>query len=210
MSTTTIKPVKIDYKKAFKELYRPSAKEVSIVTVPKMNFLMVDGQGEPGESQAFMDAVGALYPLAYTIKFMVKEIPDATDYVVPPLEGLWWADDMTAFAEKRYDEWKWTLMIMQPPSVTKEVFNEALAKVKAKKAPALIDDLRFEAYDEAECAQIMHLGPYDQEGPTLEKAHAKIEELGKQYRLKHHEIYLSDPCRTAPEKLKTVLRQPFA
>lgn len=209
MSTTVSKRGKIDYKKEFKELYQPSAKEVAIVTVPKMDFLMIDGQGEPGVSQAFLDATGALYPLAYTIKFMVKAMPDATDYVVPPLEGLWWADDMTAFGERRYDEWKWTLMIMQPPSVTKELFDKAFAQVKAKKVPAALARVRFEAYDEGKCVQIMHIGPFDQEGPTLEKAHAKVQELGKKLRLKHHEIYLSDPCRTAPERLKTVLRQPF-
>ncbi len=198
---------KIDFKKERKDLYRPSAKEVSVVTVPAMNFLMVDGCGDPGTSKDFEAAMESLYPLAYTLKFMSKLGPAAQDYVVPPLEGLWWADDMDAFGEGRRDEWKWTLMIRQPDFISESMFAEAVENVRKKKAPALLDAVRLEAFEEGEAAQLMHIGPYNTEGPSVMRVHAKIEELGKKPALKHHEIYLSDPCRVAPEKLKTVLRQ---
>ncbi|WP_221774557.1 GyrI-like domain-containing protein [Pelagicoccus albus] len=152
---------KIDFKKEWKHLYRPSAKEVSVVDVPRMKFLKIDGLGDPNESPDFEAGLEALYPLAYTLKFMAKTSPVQQDYVVPPLEGLWWADDMSAFQEKRREEWKWTLMIMQPEFVTDEMFEEALLKVREKKAPASLDKVRFESYDEGPSVQIMHLGPYD-------------------------------------------------
>ncbi|EDY81956.1 hypothetical protein VDG1235_1576 [Verrucomicrobiia bacterium DG1235] len=203
----TMKLTKVDLKKDLKELYRPSSKEVSVVEVLSMNFLMIDGIGDPNTSKDFERAMETLYPLAYGLKFMSKLGEVAKDFVVMPLEGLWWADDMSAFAEKRRDEWKWTLMIMQPDFITREMFDEAVETVRKKKSPALLDLARFESFDEGAAAQIMHIGPFDEEGPSVERIHAKIEELGKKRALKHHEIYLSDPRRTAPEKLKTVLRQ---
>lgn len=198
---------KIDFKKERKDLYRPSAKDVSIVDVPAMNFLMVDGLGDPGTSKDFEAAIESLYPLAYTLKFMSKLGPAAQDYVVPPLEGLWWADDMSAFVERRRDEWRWTLMIMQPEFITKERVAEATETVRKKKAPVMLDAVRFERFDEGESAQILHVGPFDDEGPNVVRIHDKIAELGKVHAHKHHEIYLSDPRRCSPEKLKTVLRQ---
>lgn len=202
--------VKVDFKKELKELYRPSNKEVSLVTVPSMNFLMIDGEGSPSEEAGdFEGAMEALYPLAYKIKFMAKSDPEAYDFVVPPLEGLWWADDWTAFTEDRKDEWKWTLMIMQPDCVSLKMFEEARELVRAKSAPRLLDRVRFDSYEEGEACQIMHIGPFSEEGPKVHRIHDHIDSLGKARALKHHEIYLSDPRRTAPEKLKTVLRQPM-
>lgn len=198
---------KIDFKKERKDLYRPSAKVVSVVDVPAMNYLMIDGCGDPGTSKEFEAAMESLYPLAYTLKFMSKLGPTAQDYVVPPLEGLWWADDMSAFVEQRRDEWKWTLMIMQPEFISKEMFKQAVETVREKKKPAMLDSVRFERFDEGESVQILHVGPYQDEGPNVIRLHEKIEELGKKHAHKHHEIYLSDPRRSAPEKLKTVLRQ---
>ncbi|MDQ8183289.1 GyrI-like domain-containing protein [Pelagicoccus sp. SDUM812005] len=198
---------KIDFKKERKDLYAPSAKEVSVVDVPAMNFLMIDGAGDPGTSKAFMESIEALYPLAYTLKFMAKLGPVGQDYVVPPLEGLWWADDMGAFVEGRRDEWKWTLMIMQPEFVSQAMFEEAVVTVRKKKNPPLLESVRWERFEEGESAQILHVGPFDEEGPKIARVHERIEQLGKRLALKHHEIYLSDPRRTAPEKLRTVLRQ---
>ncbi|CAJ35952.1 GyrI-like domain-containing protein [Methanocella arvoryzae] len=149
-----------------------------------------------------------LFPLAYTLKFMIKK-RQGIDYAVMPLEGLWWADDMEHFYENK-DAWKWTSMMMQPEFVTEALFAEAVAEVRKKKAPAAIDKVRLEKYAEGMCAQIMHIGPYSEEGPTVAKLHAFIDESGYEKTGKHHEIYLSDPRRAAPEKMKTVIRQPVA
>ncbi len=200
---------KIDYKKKLKHLYRSSSKKVVSVVVPKMNFLVADGEGEPG-SQSFQDAIAALYPLAYTLKFMIKKGEIGIDYGVLPLEGLWWADDMSSFTTGKKDKWKWTLMIMQPEFVTNEIVQKAIVQVKIKKNPISLPLVRFEAFEEGEVAQIMHIGPFSEEGPTVEKIHSFIDESGKQRNGKHHEIYLSDFRRAAPEKLKTIIRQPMS
>jgi hypothetical protein len=197
---------KVDYKKTLKHLYRPSAKKVEFVDVPKMNFLMIDGQGNPNESSEFQQAMEALFPMAYTLKFMAKE--QGSDYVVPPLEALWWADDMTAFCEDRRDEWKWTVMIMQPECITQKMADDAMEKVRQKSNPPAPSLMRFEAFAEGRCAQTMHIGPFENEGPTIERVQAFITENGGKLRDKHHEIYLSDIRRAAPEKWKTVSRQP--
>lgn len=201
---------KIDYKKELKLLYRPSAKKVETVDVPKMNFLMVDGEGDPNTSQAFQDATGVLYPLSYTLKFMIKRGEIGIDYGVLPLEGLWWADDMSSFSVENKDGWKWKLMIMQPELVTKEMVLEAIESVQAKKNPASLSLVRFESFEEGKAAQIMHVGPFSEEGPTVEKVHSFIEENGSQKIGKHHEVYLSDIRRAAPEKWKTIIRQPMS
>ena len=127
---------KIDYKKELKHLYKPSAKKVEVVDVPKMNFLMIDGEGDPNKSQSFQDAIDVLYPLSYALKFMIKRGEIAVDYGVLPLEGLWWADDMSTFSVENKDGWKWTLMIMQPDFVTNEMVQEAIEQIRAKKDPA--------------------------------------------------------------------------
>jgi hypothetical protein len=200
---------KIDYKKELSTLYKASAKAPHVVDVHEMNFLSVDGQGDPNSSQDFQDAIEALYSLSYTLKFAIKKGPSGVDYGVPPLEALWWADDFTAFKEGRKDEWKWTLMIMQPEFVTRELLDDAIEAVKAKKDPAALSKVRFESFCEGPAAQIMHVGPYGEEGPTIDKLHAFICESGRELAGKHHEIYLGDPRRAAPEKLRTIIRQPM-
>lgn len=200
---------KIDLKKDLKHLYSPSAKEVSVVDVPPMNFLMVDGSGDPNTSQEYAEAIEALYALAYALKFKVKKSKGAIDYAVMPLEGLWWTDDPTQFSMSNKAIWKWTAMIMQPKYVTAEQFAGALAEVKKKKDLTALDRVRFESYHEGLSAQIMHIGPYAAEEPTITTLHSFIEENGYRLNGRHHEIYLSDPRKSAPEKLKTVLRQPI-
>jgi hypothetical protein len=201
---------KIDYKKKLKHLYKPSAKKVEIVDVPQMNFLMVDGKGDPNTSQSFSDAIEALFPLAYTLKFMVKKGDMGIDYGVLPLEALWWAHDMSAFAEGNKDDWKWTVMIMQPEFITIEMVEMATKEVERKKKPVSLPLVRFEPFKEGKAAQTMHIGPFSEEGPTIERVHLFIEENGRQRVGKHHEIYLSDIRRAAPEKWKTIVRQPMS
>ena len=201
---------KIDYKKELKHLYRPSAKKVETVDVPRMNFLMIDGKGDPNTSQEFKDAIGVLYPLSYTLKFMIKKGEIGVDYGVLPLEGLWWADDMSSFVDDRREHWQWTLMIMQPELVTEQMVQEANAQVLKKKNPVSLPLVRFESFEEGKVAQILHIGPFSEEGPSVEKVHAFIEESGSQRRGKHHEIYLSDIRRAAADNWKTIIRQPMS
>jgi hypothetical protein len=200
---------KIDFKKRLKHLYRPSARTPVVVEVPPMNFLMIDGKGDPNSAPAYQEAVEALYAVAYALKFMVKKGPQAVDYGVLPLEGLWWVEDMRLFSVEDKGAWQWTMMIMQPDYVDAELYTAALAQVEAKKKPPALGRMRFETYDEGLSAQIMHIGPYADEEPTIEKLHQFIADEGYQRRGKHHEIYLGDPRRTAPERLKTVIRQPM-
>ena len=199
---------KIDLKKELKHLYRPSAKEVVQVDVPTMNYLMVDGEGDPNTSQAFSDTVEALFSVSYAVKFMIKKGPLAIDYGVMPLEGLWWAEDMSKFLIEDKSNWQWTLMIMQPDFVTKEMIDNAISNVKKKKNLVAISGLRFEALSEGKCVQTLHVGPFSEEGPTVEKVHQFIASKGKRIG-KHHEIYLSDIRKADPAKWKTVIRQPM-
>lgn len=199
---------KVDHRKVLKPLYSPTATQVVDIEVPPLNYLMIDGASAPGSAE-YIKAIEALYPVAYSLKFMIKRGPMELDYRVLPLEGLWWADDMTAYTESRRDEWKWTLMIMQPPFIVRSMVEAAVADVEKKKSPPALAKIRFEEFDEGFCAQILHKGPFDEEGPTVEKVHAHIEAAGKQLSGKHHEIYLSDMRRTAPENLKTIIRQPM-
>ena len=205
-------PAKIDFKKSMKKLYQPSANEVVIVNVPEMQFLMIDGMGSPGDSQEYQDALAALYPVAFKTKFLSKA--KGKDYVVPPLEGLWWADNMEDYQSGNRDKWKWTMMIRQPDWITETLIEEAIEITKKSKTELskLLDKLRFERYNEGQCAQIMHLGPFSEEGPTVDKVHNFIKDQNGKYDgliQKHHEIYLSDPRRAKPENMKTVIRQPF-
>jgi len=200
---------KLDLKKEMKHLYLPSTKAVATVEVPPMNYLMFDGKGDPNTSQEYVEAIGVLYGIAYTLKFMIKGKGPWPDYVVPPLEGLWWADNMDDFLLGNKDNFLWTSLIMQPDFVTADHVNEAAAELKRKKGPPGLEKLRYEVYEEGLSAQIMHIGHYSEEGPTIEKLHNHIEAEGYQKRGKHHEIYLSDPRRTPPEKFKIVIRQPM-
>jgi len=199
---------KIDFKKELKHLYRPSAKEFVVVDVLPMKFLMVDGHGDPNTAQEYQDAVEALYAVSYKLKFVSKK-ELGKDYVVPPLEGLWWAEDMEAFTAARdKSAWDWTMMIMQPEWITHEMVEEAVKQVEKKGLPAL-SKLRLETYHEGLSVQILHIGSYDDEGPTIARLHNEfMPENGYEEAGKHHEIYLSDPRKVAPGKLKTVLRQP--
>jgi len=198
----------IDLKKELKHLYQPSAKEVVQVEVPPMNYLMVDGEGDPNTSQAYSDAVEVLFMISYAVKFMVKKGASAIDYGVMPLEGLWWADDMSQFTSSDKSNWKWTTMMMQPSFVTLNTIECAVADVKMKKNPAAIDKVRLESLSEGKCAQIMHIGPFSEEGPTIEKLHQFIDTRSRRTG-KHHEIYLSDIRKATPSKWKTIIRQPM-
>ncbi|GAA4887205.1 GyrI-like domain-containing protein [Ferrimonas pelagia] len=199
---------KIDFKKELKTLYRPSAKKVVEVDVPAMNYLMVDGDGAPG-SEAHQAAIEALYTVAYILKFMIKKGELAIDYGVLPLEGLWWAEDMSDFVNDNKDNWIWTMMIMQPEWVSQALFEQAVAQVKAKKNLVAIDKVRFCAFSEGRCAQTLHIGPFSEEGPAVQRVHQFIEQCGAALSGKHHEIYLSDIRRAAPENWKTIIRQPM-
>ena len=201
---------KIDFKKELKNLYKPSAKNEMLVDVPQMNFIQIDGQGDPNHSQEFGEAVEALFSLSYALKFMIKKGEQKTDYGVMPLEGLWWTDNMAEFSVERKDEWKWTLMIMQPEFITEPLFMEALAQVKSKKKLKALSKAVFTPYSEGRCAQVMHIGPFSEEAVTIEKLHRFIMQEGYQLAGMHHEIYLSDIRRAAPEKWKTIIRQPVS
>ena len=198
----------LDYKKELARLYTTSAKEVREVVVPSLRYLMVDGVGDPNTSPAYAQAVEALFTLSYTAKFAIKRDRPAEDYVVMPLEGLWWADDLSAFERNDRQGWRWTMMIMQPPPVTSAVIEAAMATARKKKPLSTLDQVRFETFTEGRCAQILHVGPFTAEGPTIQRLHAFIDaRSGK--RGKHHEIYLSDVRRADPVNWKTILRQPM-
>jgi len=198
---------KVDFKKTLKQFYVPP-KEFVTVDVPEMQFVMVDGHGDPNTAKEYKDAVESLYAVAYKMKFISKKTLEK-DYVVPPLEGLWWAEDMATFHTREKSQWDWTMMIMTPEWISVEIYDEAVKKVRKAKDPASLDLVRLERYHEGLSAQIMHIGSYDDEGPVLAQMHNDfIPKNGFVENGKHHEIYLSDPRRVAPEKLKTVLRQP--
>ena len=207
----------LDLKKELKYLYGPSAKKMEVVQVPRMQFAMIDGAIEkghgPGTSQGFADATQALYGIAYTLKFMLKKRKTgAVDYPVMALEGLWWVED-GAFDIRVKDNWFYTLMIMQPDVITPEIFKEGLAELRRKRgdSPAL-SGLRLAAFDEGLSIQVMHIGPYADEPATMERMQAFAAENGYRDCIgrggKHHEIYLGDPRKADPAKLKTVLRHP--
>ena len=198
---------KIDLKKNWKDLYNPSKKEPLIVDIPAFNFLKVDGHGDPNTSQEFKDAVSSLYPLAYALKFAVKK-RQGIDYAVMPLEGLWWCEDMKNFSTDDKSNWDWTLMILQPEWVTSDLVDEIHQEVKRKKNPPKIDQIRFEGYHEGMVVCLMHIGPFAEEGPNIQRMHNYAESQGYKITGKHHEIYLNDFTKTAPERLKTILRQP--
>jgi hypothetical protein len=196
----------IDLKKTLKPYYTASATKPSIIDVPTMNALMVDGMGDPS-GKAFQEAVASLYSVAYTLKFAFKK-DKAVDYPVMALEGLWYADDVADFLNGKRDNWKWTIFITLPDVVTKRDVREAVAAAKKKAKLPGLPEVRFEKFAEGRAAQIMHVGPYAAEGPTIERLHRFVEEQGYELRGKHHEIYLGDPRRSAPEKLRTIIRHP--
>ncbi len=207
---------KIDYKKDLKYLYKPSSKNITTVDVPGMNFLMIDGIGDPNKEKSFGESINTLFSISYTLKFMIKkgeiEISDkpGPNYAVRPLECLWWADDMTDFVKMRKDKWKWILMVAQPEFINMEMITAAIEKAKKKKPLIHISKMHFNKFEEGKSAHILYIGPYDNEGPTIKIIHKYIVDQGGLLTGKHHEIYLSDMRRTAPEKLRTIIRQPFS
>ncbi|HCR55481.1 TPA: hypothetical protein DIV49_00760 [Candidatus Saccharibacteria bacterium] len=202
---------KIDYKKQLTQFYSGKVGNMLVVEVPSHNFLMIDGHGDPNTSKEYIDAIQALYPVAYTLKFMSKRTL-GKDFGVMPLEGLWWSDNMDDFLTGNKSNWNWTMMILQPEFITKEMLDTAKEDVTKKKNPKLIDRIRLESYTEGRAAQVMYVGAYADEGPTIKKLHEFIVENGGKLDASskhHHEIYLGDPRRTSPDKLKTIIRQPF-
>ena len=198
---------KLDFKKTMKPFWQPPAGRFVVVEVPELQFVMVDGTGDPNVAPAYALAVQWLYSVSYGLKFMSKKDP-GRDYGVAPLEGLWWADDMSTFVSRDKASWSWTMMIMQPDWITAPMFSEAVAKAGGKLG-APLPGLRLERFHEGLSVQTMHVGPYDDEGPTIRALHeAFLPQNGLVETGKHHEIYLSDPRKSAPAKLKTVLRQP--
>jgi hypothetical protein len=199
--------IKRDFKKELSQLYKANAKPI-FVDVPELNYLMLDGQGDPNNSDQFQSAIQTLYGISYTLKFKVKKGPLAIDYGVMPLEGLWWTDNMKDFSTEDKQSWKWTLMILQPDFITKEMVREAEQELIKKKKLTNLVSIRLEKMKEGKAAQILHTGPFSTEGPTIEALHNFIKENGYALGGKHREIYMSDFRRTAPEKLKTIIRQP--
>jgi hypothetical protein len=200
---------KLDLKKKWKNLYQPKAGVIAAVDIPPLNYLIVDGEGDPNTSQAYRDAIEALYSLSFTLKFAIKKGPRAIDYGVMPLEALWWADDLLAFSQADKASWKWTAMILQPEFIGQVEVDAAFEQVRKKKSPAALDRVSFAKLDEGSSVQVLYSGPFSGEGPTIQRMHDFIHAAGKELHGKHHEIYLSDPRRTAPEKLKTIIRQPM-
>lgn len=207
------KPAKIDYKKVLKDLYQPSAKEPVIIEVPAMNFIMMDGVINPGEtpenSADFQMVMPVMYGLVYTLKFMLKGKSNIPDSIIMPLEGLWWTDAQGGFDMSKADvPWYFIVMIMQPEHVTREHFLEARNQLKVKKDPPGLEKARFERWEEGKSVQIMHVGSYAEEMSAINLMHKYAADHGYKLRGKHHEIYLGDPRRTEPANLKTVLRHP--
>ena len=200
--------MKTDFKKTFKD-YKCKKNNFALIELPPRNYLMVDGKGDPNKSQEFRLAIESLYPVAYKLKFASK-IDLKKDYVVMPLEGLWWSKNMSAFTSARdKSKWDWTLMIYQPDWITKDMFREAVKKASQKNPPKFIDKVRFETLKEGLCVQTLHVGSFDDEGEILAKLHNEfVPENRLKLTGKHHEIYLSDFRKVAPEKLRTILRQP--
>ena len=199
-----------DFKKSL-DAYRAEKGRFRILEIPDLQYLMIDGHGDPNVSPAFAESIETLYPVAYTLKFASKQ-DLGRNYVVPPLEGLWWAQQMDAFTVARdLSQWDWTLMIMVPEWIDRERFTAAVERVEARKKPARLGDLRLEPLSEGRCVQTLHVGSFDDEAGVLERMHHEfIPDHGLSLVGKHHEIYLSDPRKAAPEKQRTILRQPVA
>jgi hypothetical protein len=197
---------KVDFKKALKQLYNPSTKAIHMVEVPGMNFLMVDGKGDPNTSPDYQRAIDALYSLAYGVKFALK--PQGYDHIVPPLEGLWWVNDTIEFTVANKQHWEWTMMIMQPEWVLPEYIEQVREMTSRKKSNELLTKIRFEYYNEGLAFQVLYIGAYKDEAPVIASLHKHISVTGYKLNGKHHEIYVGDPRKTSPERLRTILRQP--
>jgi hypothetical protein len=198
--------IKIDFRKTLAALYAAPAGRFVEIDVPTLDFVKIDGEGDPNTAPAYRQAIEWLYPVSYAMKFAAKAI--GKDYVVPPLEGLWWADDPADFVARRKERWRWTMMIMVPDFIELSFFDAAVEKA-GRKLGDTPSSLRFETLTEGRALQTLHVGSYDDEGPTLARLHDEIMPAqGLTFAGPHHEIYLSDPRKTSAAKLKTILRQP--
>ena len=198
--------VAVDLKKTYREHYTARTTP-SFVTVPPRPHLLVDGAGDPNTSSVYRECVGSLYPLAYALRAAIK---DATGeaYTVMPLEGLWWSDDISRFSVEAKDDWRWTLMICLPDAVAAVDAAEVMARTTAQRSLPAGDRVRLEQFGDGEATQVLHVGPYAMEAPTVARLHEFIAAEGRALRGRHHEIYLSDPRRVAPERMRTIIRQP--
>lgn len=197
----------LDLRTQLRGLYGPSPKAPQIVTVPRMSFIMVDGEGDPN-SPSFQEAIGVLYNIAFTTKFKVRK-EQGVNYPVMPMEGLWWSDEAGGFDPEHRNDWRWTVMIMQPELVTSPLIGSVKGEITKKKGIRGLERARLESFNEGLSAQMMHVGPYSAEGPTIRRLLEYIKETGHSPRGKHHEIYMGDPRRTAPAKLRTIVRHPM-
>ncbi|QQQ80037.1 GyrI-like domain-containing protein [Saccharothrix sp. 6-C] len=200
-------PDRYDVKRELKRLYAPRNTDWALVDVPEQQFIAVDGRGDPNTGAEYAAAVQALYSVAYAIKFASRR--EGRDLVVAPLEGLWWADEPSVFTARAKDAWHWRMLISQPDWITEDVIAEARGVAAAKKALPAIADVRREVLHEGTSAQVLHIGPYDDEGPVLARLHHEWLQANDLVMTGlHHEVYVGDPRRTEPAKLRTVLRQP--
>jgi hypothetical protein len=198
---------KVDFRKILKNLYNPGKGSFQLIEVPAMNFLMIDGKGDPNTAVEYKQAVEALYSMSYGIKFALK--PQGVDYIVPPMEGLWWMEDMNEFTMANKPRWEWTMMIMQPEWVSGSIFEKVRDRTYKKKVNPALQKIKFECYQEGLCVQILYIGAYSNEASTIADMHGYIKSNGYKTNGKHHEIYLGDPRKSAPDKLQTILRQPI-
>lgn len=198
---------KIDFKKEYKALYTGKKWVFNIIEIPKTKYVQIHGSGNPNTDPSYSSAVEALYAVAYTVKFMCKK--KEQDFVVMPLEGLWYSDEVSVFENKEKEKWNWTMMIMMPTFVTDDIFREAINTAKNKKNNSKISEVFFEDYNEGLVIQTLHVGSYDEEGPVISEMHKHISEQGYKLNGNHHEIYLNNPRKTSSEKLKTIIRQPI-
>lgn len=199
---------KVDLKKAISNYFIAKAEQFSLVDLPKFNYMMVDGTGNPNVEASYETALQLLYGVSYTLKFMNKN-DSGRDYVVPPLEGLWWSDDMNSFETREKSKWKWTMMIMIPDWISPGLIPNAIHRFSERKPEIDHSKLRIDSLQEGLSVQVLHIGPYDAEGPLLKKLHREfMPNNNLAFNGLHHEIYLGDPRKTAPERLKTILRQP--
>ncbi|KZX11990.1 GyrI-like domain-containing protein [Methanobrevibacter filiformis] len=202
------KMIKIDLKKEFKELYKLPPNKISYVEVPKLNYLAIDGKGDPNTSQEYKDSIEALMSVSFKTKFIMKK-EHKKDYVVMPLEGLWYGDNLENFSMNDKSNWKWTSLIMQPNFVKLDHIKQGIEETSKKKDLPSLEKIEFREIEEGLSAQILYIGSYSEEGPVVDKIHQDIIKHKYEFNGKHHEIYLSDKRRTEEEKLKTIIRQPI-
>ena len=201
---------KVDLSKEHPQLLKASDKEPAVVDIPKLQYLMVDGEGAPEQSKDFQPTIHVLYGIVYTLKFTRKKAGQEPDFKIMPLEGLWWMKDDREFDQSRPQDWRWTLMIAVPEFIGNTDVEQAKKQLSTKRPELPVDKLRLESFEEGRVVQTLHIGPYDKEGPTIEKMHRFASDNNLQLGGKHHEIYMGDPRRVPPEKIKTILRHPIS